>query len=747
MKDHGRPKNGLVLVWQVLFLITGSLWLFAPALNHILSSRFAYISQFESNGQPYQALFRLGDFIAALLLFHAAVYIFKNRQLRVPGILLLLISVGMAVDALFTNGCAPAGIANLCADVPTASAAIHETESVITFLLITSMALQDSVRRRRVASFGAIIAQIFMAAYSIWNIHLNHSSYAGNTAVQFTYQTIVLLWIAWLVRDLLVPTGMQFSSRHIAIARKTLGSILYAIAFIMLVVGMTHFKFFGEIYEDYFPFGTWISQHSVVSGVILLYMSRHLSRGEMRARQLTLVLLSLEILRYSVVAANPALLIMFCLYFIALFVLRDAFLRGTVTTSYHLKLKETAELLGSLLLVAGLIGIVFAIRPGLQHILLQTTDRFADYVFLDVPGGHTIRNQALARAITAFLTTAGLVVLWSLFRPVRRPAAAGYDHDATRLLHKYGSSSEDFFKLWPLDKEYFYNDNKTGFIAYKQVGSVAYALANPVASRPSSLLQQFNEFCEAHRLTPCFLLVSENHYKLYQKNDYRLLKIGSSALVSIERFSNNTRHNKWWRWQHNRALRQGFTFHTSNPPHDPQLLAQLQTLSNQWLTVGGHKEQSFALGYYDDDYLNKCNLYYLITAEGHVVAFANLLPQFNGSETATVDLIRYAPGFPGAMPTLLDFIIVEIHDAFPELRYFDLGFVPLARTKGVIASIIKALGRRRFSAHGLEQFKNKFEPKWQTNYLAYKGDTGDLGAIAVNLERALAAPPHQIKKT
>ena len=40
-------------------------------------------------------------------------------------------------------------------------------------------------------------------------------------------------------------------------------------------------------------------------------------------------------------------------------------------------------------------------------------------------------------------------------------------------------------------------------------------------------------------------------------------------------------------------------------------------------------------------------------------------------------------------------------------------------------------------AKGLEQFKNKFDPVWEPNYLAYEGDMTDLAVIALNIEKAM----------
>ena len=174
----------------------------------------------------------------------------------------------------------------------------------------------------------------------------------------------------------------------------------------------------------------------------------------------------------------------------------------------------------------------------------------------------------------------------------------------------------------------------------------------------------------------------------------------------------------------------------STPPHSPELLDRLQTISDAWLTTGGHDERGFALGYFDRSYLDTCEIHYLINGAGEPVAFVNILPQFRTHTITTIDLLRFLPNQNGTMPYLLCMTIFDIHSR-GESQKFDLGFVPFAATDSRLIRIAKLLGGKRFSAKGLEQFKNKFDPTWEPNYIAYSGDFADLTLIAANLEKAM----------
>jgi phosphatidylglycerol lysyltransferase len=224
---------------------------------------------------------------------------------------------------------------------------------------------------------------------------------------------------------------------------------------------------------------------------------------------------------------------------------------------------------------------------------------------------------------------------------------------------------------------------------------------------------------------------------MYKKAGLETIQIGSSALIDIETFLDSTVNDKWWRWKNNRATKAGYIYQVSMPPHSAMFIDQLKTVSDAWLTKDGRVERGFALGYFDESYLQKCDIHYLMDESKKVLAFTNQLPQFISTNTVTVDLLRHLPETSDAMPYLLYKAIDKIVENNHEYKYFDLGFVPFAKVNEPILAIAKVLSAGRFSARGLEQFKDKFDPKWQPNYMAYDGDIADLALIALNLEKAM----------
>ena len=103
--------------------------------------------------------------------------------------------------------------------------------------------------------------------------------------------------------------------------------------------------------------------------------------------------------------------------------------------------------------------------------------------------------------------------------------------------------------------------------------------------------------------------------------------------------------------------------------------------------------------------------------------------------------MRFRPTVESAMALLLSETIANIAS---EGYYdtFDLGFVPLAqlgkqKTVKTVLNLSKKALKPVFSMQGLEQFKNKFDPTWHTNYLAWDGDILDIPGITTSLQKVL----------
>jgi phosphatidylglycerol lysyltransferase len=624
-----------------------------------------------------------------------------------------------------------------CHEYVSAAFVVHALETVVTASAIFLAGVYDAWLRKRLLSIAFVVFQIGYGGLFVSQLA---SQDRFNTFSQYLYQVIVVIWLAWFCRDFFMggegrtgPSGFKFIKPAVAVWAFINGLLA-------IILSLKHLHLLGRIKGLYFAGNNaWLAQHGVVAGVILLYLSRHLWRGERRARQIFLVIAGLETLKYSVITPSLPLMALYLLTFCGLFVLRDDFDRGIEVITLRMRLKDVLFMFGALLLAA-LVGLGILLRTReLSDITAQSIDHFFDYTLRSqiLPKAQ-VRSALLAHTISAFLLTGIATILWILFRPYNKlPRTVRNRGNIEILLKRYSKSSEDYFKLWPADKQYFRLAGTDGFMAYKVVGPIAFALADPICAptqRPQ-LVEEFVNWARSRRLRACFLPVYEAGLPLYEKAGLNHLQIGASAVVEIDGFLRETSRDKWWRWQKNRAARSGYQYALAEPPHSPELLAGLKKVSDAWLGKD-RQERCFAMGYFDKTYLQECPISYLKNADGKIVAFTNHLPVFNPAAVASVDLLRHTPEADNAMPYLLFKTIENIGEA-GGYKYFDLGFVPFAAAKGPVITIARALSAGQFSARGLEQFKNKFNPDWQPNFLAYDGDLADLALVAVNLEKAM----------
>ncbi len=724
--------------WQFLYIVLSLSWLIGPSFNPGLSTKVTFISHYEDAGQPWSWLFRLCDVLAALLLGAAVWAIIRRKQNSAPDpslyapslILLAIVAAGSLADVAFPSS--GTGVIHL----------VHAGESVITTLALLALNAIWALKKIPWARTVLLVQLIWIASFVIAQL----ASQSGNTPVQFIYEIVVVVWVASIVPSLTAqPVKTDTASRRRIIIHLITAWIFLG-GFVAVVSSVRNIEEISEFSRAYFGNNTaWLGQHGVAVGVVLMYISRHLWRGEYRAWQLTSLLLWLETLKYAVISPNGWLVLLYGLTAAVLFMRRDVFDRITSTEELRERLKKLLFVTVAVVvaLAAGVATFRFKHHQDVNTLRINIT-HFTQHLFLfDVvndlgPLPRRLLGQVLNVAGVALL----LAVVVSLFRPQKPLLKSFNEHDRQQLLDLLGqasNSSEDYFKYWPQPKSYWWNAARDTAIAYQVTGNVAFALADPIGQNRQRTAQEFMEYCRRHGWRACFLMVQDEHQTAYKQTGYKLFRIGASAIVDIEEFARQTVRNKWWRWVLNKSKKQGWEYSLAEPPHTPQLMAELRQVSDSWLGRQNHIERGFALGYFDENYLQACRLH-LLRSGSELIAFTNELPTFNNLPTATIDLMRFLPEHSHAMPTLLAGTISQLH-AEDAKHKFDLGFVPLASPAARTEQVIKVLGQllmsEAVSAQGLEQFKNKFSPAWANNYIAFDGDWIDLLHISRQLDNLL----------
>jgi lysylphosphatidylglycerol synthetase-like protein (DUF2156 family) len=729
-------RRRYLVLWQALLILLGTAWLWAPHLNHGLSSRITLISQYEATAQPYSWLFRSGDFLSGGLVLGLGWLLQKRGAPRRIALLVIVAGCGLLVDPLLPTTCRQ--VSTTCQEYFSLSFLLHAIETVITAAALFLLSIYNALERKRLVSYLFVGFQI---AYGLLFITQLANQGRFNTLSQFVYQTAIIVWLAWVGRDYIKPGNFRPSQKELKAIKNLAAGWAFLNGILAILISLAHIHLLGKIRPLYFAGDSaWLAQHGMIIGVAMLYLSRHLARGELRARQIFLAISAIETIKYSVISPNAGLMALYLLTFVAFFIFRDDFDRGIIPLTWSVRLKDFYFMV-SALLVAILVTVLALDQDSRASIAAsRTIDNFSDYVTRSGNYNHShLMSLLLADTISAFIAAAIATLLWILFRPYKRHLGnSGRDYQRVEsVLRKHSNSTEDYFKLWPRDKDYFWQSYGGGFVAYKLIGPIVFALADPISDQKAKLLAEFSAWSKIRRLRPCFLPIYEHNLLLYQEAGLQTMQIGSSAVIDIRTFLEETAQDKWWRWQKNRAAKIGYLYEVSQPPHTRSLIREIRTVSDSWLKKAGRIERGFALGYFDVSYLQNCQIHFLRDQAGKVVAFTNQLPQLIPSTTATIDLIRYLPEANNTMPYLLFKMIEDISIKDPSCKLFDLGFVPFARARGPLLAIAKTFSAGRFSSRGLEQFKNKFKPDWRPNYMAYEGDLADLALVALNLEKAM----------
>ena len=171
-------------------------------------------------------------------------------------------------------------------------------------------------------------------------------------------------------------------------------------------------------------------------------------------------------------------------------------------------------------------------------------------------------------------------------------------------------------------------------------------------------------------------------------------------------------------------------------------MERLREISDRWLEHGAHRERTFTLGQFDEAYLRSTAGLAAYDPTGKIQAFVNLLPSYRSTD-GTFDLMRRDPSGPNAVMDLLFVSMIE-HFRSAGSSGLNLGLAPFANIDGDTLAdralrVIYERGGRAFNYGGLRAYKNKWRPRWEPRYLAYRGDV-ELASVAIATGRAGELP-------
>ena len=508
-----------------------------------------------------------------------------------------------------------------------------------------------------------------------------------------------------------------------------------------------------RILEQYSPFGVDIGGHltSVLAGFALLLLANGLWRRKRLAWAVTVTILIVTVpvhlfkgLDYEEAILAAALAI-WLIYLQAHFHARSdppSIRQGLMTLLVALIFILIYGVLGFYLLDRHFFVNGQRVSFSIWGAVRQTVVMFTQFYNPGLVPATRFARYFVDSIYIVSAVTIGYALLM-MIRPVLvRTGATPEDRlKAKKIIEAYGCSSLARMLLFS-DKLYYFSPGGS-VIGYVVEGRIALTLGDPIGPSEDSAncLTSFAAFCDRNDWEPAYYQVLPDYLKAYQDCGYHSLCIGSEAIVNLSTFNIAGGDKKNIRTGVNKMRKLGYQAEVLQPPHPANLLDELHQISDEWLTSVKGTEKRFSLGWFDEDYLNSTPIIVIRSPAGYIDAFANILPEYQASES-TIDLMRHRPhGEKGEM----DFLFVSLFEwaKVQGFATFNLGLSGLAGIgeNPSDPSIERALHyvyehvNQFYNFKGLHEFKAKFDPTWSPRYLVYPSVTS-LPAVTIAMMRA-----------
>jgi phosphatidylglycerol lysyltransferase len=471
----------------------------------------------------------------------------------------------------------------------------------------------------------------------------------------------------------------------------------------------------------------------LITGLFLLVNATFMLRGLRTAWWFAIILSTFSIIAHltkgvNFVEAGIALFVVF-----ALFVTRKEYY---VRNNPRLRTIgiQTAILSIVAVMIYGTVGFYFLDKKHFQidfNILQSFIYTFQSYLLLETnltPRDSFAIDFLYTIKISGFFSMAFL--LYSLIRPyVFRPTPSEEEKEkADRLIQQYGSSPLDYFKTYS-DKQIFLPPDINAFISFKVCRSFAVVLEDPVSPDKKEMVKciaLFSKFCYENGLKDIYYRVPKESLDIYKIFSKKNLFVGQEGVVDLSTFTLEGGERKSIRNALNKISEQGYTSKIQAPPLKDGLIQQLKAVSDEWLKISERDEIAFSQGMFVEKEIKQQVVITVGTHEEKIIAFLNVIPDFNRNE-GTYDLLRKTKDAPNG---IMDFIIVELFKYFKSqgIQYANLGFAPMSgiddphtfpeRSMKFAYEKIKSFSHYK----GMREYKEKFNPVWNDKYLIYDHD-------------------------
>ena len=338
-------------------------------------------------------------------------------------------------------------------------------------------------------------------------------------------------------------------------------------------------------------------------------------------------------------------------------------------------------------------------------------------------------------------------------------------HPEAELLRLYGSHTLAFFGLAPKNR-HFLAPGGAGLVNYQLTHKVAVVLGDPVCAPGAyeQVTQSFLDFCTLHQWHAAFYQASPEHLATFHALKLWTFKMGEEAVLHPQTFTLHGSALANVRTSCRRADREGVRIQWYEGVPPTEAMPHLKYISRVWLNQKAGKqaaERGFSMGRMDEltelaeqaemiaTLSTPANVLPLAaprlvtavakTSTGRPCAFVTFTPIYGcltGEATVpgrqsevqgwgwTLDLMRRVPDAP---PGVMELLLVRAIERF-RLRgahRVSLGLIAMADTRQEMTATGRWLASfvtRRLGlfepSQALFNFKQKFQPRWESRYLA-----------------------------
>ncbi|MCT2084638.1 DUF2156 domain-containing protein [Microbacterium enclense] len=389
--------------------------------------------------------------------------------------------------------------------------------------------------------------------------------------------------------------------------------------------------------------------------------------------------------------------------------------------------------------------------PSVVDLVLLTLRRFLPPAYTNPAGAAMFPHHGPALFAyqwvgVLFWAIAVAAILW-LFRRVQRPDPG--DARLYRDLLRRGSDTLGFVGTWEGNR-HWYSDDRECAVAYRLVGDVALAVADPVApaGRRPEAVQAFADFCVEHGWMPAFYSVHSDTAADLETLGWRTIPVGVETVMDLPGL---TFAGKAWqkvRQPLTRAEREGYTaVWTRWHELTVSQMSQVVAIDEEWVADRALPEMGFTLGSLDELRDRDVRLLLAVDPDGRIEAVTSWMPTWTDGEVTgwTLDFMRRRTEGPnGMMEFLIAKAALQLQEegaAVLSLSGAPLAEAPDAPTDGdpsALRALLRWLAEVLEPAYGfasLFRFKGKFRPRYRELSLAYR-DPLHLPAIGAAVGRA-----------